>query len=306
MATSPSTPTIAPDSTSKWVYAAAVLAILIWGATPAATETAVRGVDAAAVGMLRTIIAAIILLPLALLLRLPLPTDAEGWMALVVSSLAGFVGFTLLFTIGIEQTSTSHAALILAAAPILTGLIGFTLSQQWPRWLWWLGAGIALVGEAVLIGVRTTAAATGGATLQGDLIVFASVVFVSAGYVAGGYLSAKIGTQAATAWGINIAGLALMPVLLSQFSWQEWVGNGANLASWLSVFYLAIFASILGYAAWYWAIEKAGVARVAPIQFAQPVVSLILAVVLFSEPMTIPILLSTGMILLGVLLTRQA
>lgn len=131
MAISPSTPTTAPNT---WVYVAAVLAIVIWGATPAATETAVRTVDLAAVGMLRTIIAAAILLPTALLLRFPLPADRSGWLA---------------------------------------------------------------------------------------------------------------------------------------------------------VAYLAIFASILGYAAWYWAIDKAGVARIAPIQFAQPLVRLILAVLLLSEPMTI-------------------
>lgn len=287
-------------------YSVAFIAIIVWGATPAATQIAVAGIDSATVGMLRTVIAAVILLPSALLLRLPRPKDREGWIALCVSALAGFVGYTLLFTVGVKLTSTTHAALILGAAPIFTGFIGFAIEQKWPKWLWWLGAVIALVGEAILIGYRTSGAVKGTATLEGDLVVLASVVFASAGYVAGGRLSSKIGTRAATAWGISLAGVILLPVLLSRFNFTQVVITGSNTSSWLAVIYLAVFTSIIGYAAWYWAIDKAGVARISPIQFTQPIVSLILAVSLLSEPITIPIVTALATIIFGVALTRKA
>ena len=284
----------------------AFIAIIVWGATPAATQIAVAEIDAATVGMLRTVIAAAILLPSALLLRLPRPKDREGWIALCVSALAGFVLYTLLFTVGVKLTSTTHAALILAAAPIFTGFIGFIVERKWPIWLWWLGAVVALVGEVILIGCRDLSAIGNAATLEGDLVVLASVVFASAGFVAGGHLSSKIGTQATTAWGISLAGIVLLPVLFSRFDFTHVVITGSNTHSWLAVIYLAVFTSIIGYAAWYWALDKGGVARISPIQFTQPIVSLILAVSLLSETITIPTVIAFVTIIFGVVLTRKA
>jgi drug/metabolite transporter (DMT)-like permease len=133
---------------------------------------------------------------------------------LSVAALGGFVGYTLLFAYGIKLTSTAHAALILAASPIFTGLIGFTVSKNWPQQRWWIGAAIALLGEVILIGYRNTGGTPSTATLTGDLIMLASVLFSSAGYVAGGRLSAHIGTWATTAWAISLAGVVLLPVFL--------------------------------------------------------------------------------------------
>lgn len=110
----------------------------------------------------------------------------------------------------------------------------------------------------------------------------------------------------ATAWGISLAGIILVPVLLSRVNSTQVVITGSNTSSWLAVIYLAVFTSIIGYAAWYWAIDKAGVARVSPIQFMQPIVSLILAVGLLREPITVPIVIALLTIISGVILTRRA
>jgi drug/metabolite transporter (DMT)-like permease len=61
-------------------YLLASVAIILWGATPAATRIAVEGIDALTVGLVRTVTAALIVFPLALLLRLPTPTDRRCWI----------------------------------------------------------------------------------------------------------------------------------------------------------------------------------------------------------------------------------
>ncbi len=287
-------------------YLAALLTVVLWGATPAATEVAVREIDALLVGVLRTVFAGALLLPLALALRLRLPEDRAGWLTLATASACGFVGFTLLFTLGIAMTSTAHAALIIAAAPVFTGVMGFVAERNWPRPGWWLGAGIAMLGEAVLIGYRAEVGAPHPATLHGDLVVLASAIVVSAGYVAGGRLSVRIGTWATTAWSAGFAALALVPLL----GWLLLSGEaGPRLAwspPWLAVAYLAFGSSVLAYAAWYWAIGVGGVKRVAPVQFLQPVVSLVLAVAVFAEPITLPIGIALLAISAGIVVTRRA
>jgi len=303
---------VAGESTGKvksmkntgWSWVAAFFAIILWGATPAATQIAVTAIDATIVGVLRTILASLILLPVAFMMRLPRPNDKASWEALSVSAFAGFVGYTLLFTIGLKYTSTTHAALILAASPVFTGLIGFAVDRKWPRWLWWLGASIALAGEFLLISYRTSAAGKDTASFEGDLMVLCAAVLASAGYVSGGRLSSKIGAWAATTWAIIMAGLIQIPILALPRNLAQITITNSNISSWLSLIYLVIFTSIIGYAAWYWAIGKAGVARISPIQFTQPIISLVIAAILFNEPFTYPVVIAVVTILSGVLITR--
>ena len=177
-------PPVAPAA-APWL--AGGLGILIWGATPAATKFAVQGMDAFAVGGLRTVIAGALVLPALFLLRLPLPRDRRGWTLLAISSLSGFVAFPVLFSLGLAHTSTAHAGLILAPLPILTGLIGAVVARRIPGRLWWAGAALALAGETVLVSGGDPGG--GEASLSGDLLVLAAGLSVKGGYVAGSRLS---------------------------------------------------------------------------------------------------------------------
>lgn len=277
------------------------LSILIWGATPAATKFAVRGIDAFAVGGLRTVIAGAVVLPALILLRLPLPGDRRGWMLLAISSISGFVAFPVLFSLALAYTSTAHAGLILAPLPILTGLIGAVVERRMPGVLWWGGVALAFAGEAVLVGLRD--AGGGEATLLGDLLAFAAGVCVAGGYVAGSRLSPSIGTWSVTAWGAVLGAGLMLPVVGGLSLRLDWSGAGA--AAWGATLYLAIFSSLLAYVAWYWALAAGGIARISLLQFIQPAVTLILAVLLFGEVMTAPLLLSAAIILFGVAIARR-
>lgn len=287
------------------VLASAFLAVGLWGGTPAATRLATDVLDPTAVGVFRTALAAVPLLAIALFMGMPRPRDGSDWRLLALSGLCGFVAFPILFSLGVARTSTGHAALIIAMAPVITGFVGFFWQAAWPKAVWWGGAAIALVGEAMLIwerGLFGTGAEE--ATVAGDLLVALGTVCVAVGYVAGGRLSARIGAWPTTCWGVGLSGVALCVIL-------GWWWDGIAMADigaigWGALFYLAIPSTVIGYAAWYWAMDKGGVAEVAPIQFAQPLVSLVIAALLFTEDITPAMAVATVTILGGVWLTRRA
>lgn len=282
-------------------WGAGMVTILIWGATPAATKFAVAEIDAFVVGILRTVLAGLAVVPAVLLLRLPLPDDAAGWRLLAISSASGFIGFPLLFSLALAHTSTAHAALVLAVAPIMTGLIGAVVEQRRPSHRWWGGVAIALAGEAVLVLLRGHDG--GEATLYGDLLALAACVVVAGGYVAGSRLSPNIGTWTVTAWGAVLGCLLLLPILALRIS-----GEGlpdAGPVAWAATLSLAVFSSLLAYVAWYWALAAGGVSRISALQFLQPVVTLLLAAAVFAEAMTPGLLLSAGAILVGVAIARR-
>ena len=281
-------------------YGAASVAIVFWGATPAATAVALSEIDSLAAGVLRTVIAAVFVLPIAWLGRLPLPQGRAQWGQLGISGLGGFVGFTLLFTHSLSLTSTAHAALILAGLPIFTGLIVAVVERVMPGPRWWAGVMIAFSGEALLIGAGESG---GQASLAGDLYCVAAIVFASIGYVSGSRLAARLGTWSVTSWGITLAALVQLPLLPLVWRGTDW--PAVTVGGWSGLVFTALFSSIGAYVAWYWALARGGVRRIALVQFAQPLVTLGLAVAFLGEVMTPVLLMSAALILTGVAVARR-
>jgi drug/metabolite transporter (DMT)-like permease len=282
--------------------AAASFAVVAWGLTPAATKLAVGEIDALTVGILRTVLAMAPGLPLALALRLPLPTGGGDWRLLAISAVCGFVGFPLLFGIGVNLTTTAHAALIMAALPIFTGLFGAVVARRRPDRPWWRGAALALAGEVVLVGARFGFEEP-GASLEGDFLTLASCIVAAAGYVAGSRLSPRIGTWSTTFWGLSLGGMVLLPLLVIRLDATDW--DAVTVVGWNAAGYLALFSTVLAYVCWYWALARGGTTRIGSIQFAQPVVALGAAVTAMGEVMTVPLAVATVAILAGIAIAQR-
>lgn len=286
------------------VIIAALGAVVLWGASPVASKIAVASLSPLAVTVLRTALGGMAALPTALVLGIrPPATAARRWL-LLASAIGGFIGFPLLFNLGIVRTSANHASLILAGLPILTGGISLAADRSWPLPRWWLGCAVALLGEIVLISERSVSAGAVPSSLFGDALVVASAVFASCGYVAGGRLQrAGYPSTGTTFWGAALATVLLLPVL--PWALPSILGGEVTQASWLAVLYLAFGVTILGYVLWYWALGKGDMERVALFQFLQPVSGVLLAALLLGERLTLTIAIAAALVLSGVWLAMR-
>ena len=282
------------------VLAAALLAVGLWGATPLVTKLAVGELAPLSVALLRTLLASALAVPVLLLARLAPPKGLRPTLLLGISALSGFVVFPLLFTFGQARTSAGHGALILAILPVLTGSIAAIVERRLPGARWWLGVSLAAVGTWLLIGARHDLAGS-DATLGGDLLVLASALAASLGYVTGAHAQRALGTWRVTFWGLLLGGIVLLP-LLPFLTWP----SQASPVAWASVLYLAGLSSILAYAAWYWALGQGEIARTGVIQFAQPVIGVVLAVVVLQEALSTEMLVAAAAILVGVAVARSS
>ena len=178
-------------------FALGAFAVFCWGVTPAITSFQVTEFPAVLGGIMRSALAVPAAVVCILVMRLRAPEDRSTWMWLSFSGLAAFFGFPILFTMGVAETSTTHAALILACMPVVSGGLGAVMEKRAPRIIWFVGAGLAMIGEVFLIGGRD---ASGEATLYGDLLTAAAAIIAGAGYVAGSRVTARIGTWSTTFW----------------------------------------------------------------------------------------------------------
>jgi drug/metabolite transporter (DMT)-like permease len=283
------------------IYLAAAFAVLVWGGTAVVTKIAVGVLDPLIVGVLRSVFGGLALVPVLLVVRLPVPRGLEQGLLLLLSALCGFVLFPTLYAFGLHHTTASHTGLIMAAQPIFTGSIASLVERRWPGRRWALGCMLALAGEVLLIGFRLNLHE--GGSLVGDLIILAAGFSASFGYVTGSRLSRAIGSWATTFWG-NIVGGLIMLVPLA------WLGPGIAWTEvgwpiWGALGYLALFSSIIGYVAWYWALSRGGIAKIGVVQFGTPVVTVLLAVLILGEPITLPLALSGLVIFAGIWMTQR-
>ncbi len=278
------------------VYGVTFLAIVFWGATPVATKFTVASIDSVTTGVLRSIIAGPIAVTLALALRLPLPSTPRDRVLLVVSGITSFAIWPTLLSAGIGLTTATHAGLILALIPIVTGLFASLIGAGWPRLRWWLGSAAAVIGTFVLI-VNTAWDTGGEASILGDVIIFLGIISCAIGYIAGAKITPVIGTWAVTFWGIALSAILLVPIAAGLLDRTEWAS--VDTVSWAGMLYLALFGTIGGYVAWFWALDRGGVTRIASWQLAQPVITLGLAAVLLGEAITLPLILVAAAIVAG-------
>ncbi len=282
---------------------AASIAVLIWGGTPIATRIAVDSIDPAMVGMLRTLLAALLAPFLLLALRLPVPAGGATRPLLAFAGLCAFVLFPVLFSVGIDYTTASHAALILALQPVFTTLAAHLVERSWPSRRWVVGAVLASLGAFALVHFRIGITAGTEESWLGDLLILVAGFLASIGYVAGGRAARSYPALGVTLWGLAIGGVALIPL----FAWRagaiDW--SAGTVPSWSAVAYLAFAVSSLGYLLWYWALAKGGIARIGTLQFLQPVASLVLAVILLREPMTLPLAACAAVVLAGTILAHR-
>jgi drug/metabolite transporter (DMT)-like permease len=90
---------------------------------------------------------------------LVVPSTAEVWVALVITSVAASAGAFLIQTRAQREVSPTRTAVILTMEPVFAGLFGFLLAGERLSGRGWLGAGLILAGMLVAeLGGRLPAA----------------------------------------------------------------------------------------------------------------------------------------------------
>lgn len=283
----------------NYALGAAVLALAMWSGTAIANKVAVTYMSGLTAGVLRSLLAGVIALVVASMLQLPRPSAGKDRALLIASGFASFAVWPALLSIGIERTTASHTAIIMAMIPVFTVLIAHVVERRLPRPGWWLGAAAAFAATVVLVtgkGSNSTSSST-GATVAGDLIVLAGSIVCALGYVAGGRLSGKIGSMATTFWGLASALFLLVPAfafIAADTSWSDVPAEG-----WTAIGWMTVLSSIAGYVLWFYALGKGGIARIGSLQLAMPVLTIAAAALILGEAITTKIAFVTVVIVAG-------
>jgi drug/metabolite transporter (DMT)-like permease len=291
---------------SAWlVYGLLVLMVAFWSFNFIVARVALQEFPPLLAASLRAVFAGLTLLPLYLWKGRSL--DKQPWSAkdLPVLLVLGVVGVTfnqVLFLLGYNRTSTTHAAIITGLLPLQVLTISALARIEEITRPRVMGMLVALVGVAVL----QLARGGGGhpPTLLGDALVFLSGTTFACFAVVGKRLTAKHGGLTVNTFAFLGGGAVLLPVI----AWQLRTFDLAtvSLTGWASVLYMAIFPSAVAYVIFYYALTHLPASRVSAFGYLQPVMATILAVALMGDQITGTLLAGGSLVLTGVILTERS
>jgi len=285
------------DTTHWFAFATGILTITLFALTPTTTRLAISQLKGLDIALFRIVGGGVCAFILIALFRVRPPYERGQWKLLALFSAGSFILFPTLFSVGTQNTSATHAGLTMASMPLVTSALGFVLDRRAPRMAWLLGAALAVIGEGVLIFI-TNQSSSAHPTIAGDLLVLLGCTAFCVGAVAGSRAARVIGPWRSTFWAVAVAGAALFPIAATDT--ESFSSLGFDPVIWISLVHLSMGATILACVAWSFALARGGIARVAPLQFAQPVLALIFAAALLGERVSIASIICGVTILTGV------
>jgi drug/metabolite transporter (DMT)-like permease len=278
-------------------YALGFIGVAIFSLTLPFSRMAVQEFDPLFVSIGRTVLAALVALPLLLLTRQPWP-DRSDLKTLVVIVAGVVLGFPILSTFAMKTAPASHGSVVLALLPLGTAFMSTIFAGEKPSRIFWLWS---LLGSAAVI---VYALWDGGVSLHGaDSVLVLAVIAASMGYAAGGSLSRKLGGWQVICWALIVALPVTVPLTIyfsSAVTAQE------SLQAWACFAYLGLMSQLVGFFAWNKGLAQGGVAKVGQVQLLQTFMTQIAASFILRENLTLRSLLFAGLVATCVWFGRKA
>lgn len=227
---------------------------------------------------IRFAVAGVLMLAIALAVRAPLGL-AKGWL-LVVAGFFGIFLYNALVFVGLTISPASDGALIVPTInPVLTvlfaTLIGEHLTANKVA-----GLAIATLGAAVVIGAATGLTFT-GERLLGDLLMLGGAASWSA-YATIGAITTRHGSPLGVTAIASIAGAAMLfPLGFLEHGYADVLSW--PIGAWLDIAYLVVFATIVGFVLFYWAVRRFGAGMASMVSYLVPIFALVQAVLILGE-----------------------
>ncbi|MFC4561730.1 DMT family transporter [Nocardiopsis mangrovi] len=282
----------APDGTLL-----AALGVLAFSFTFPATAWGLEGFGPWSVAAVRCGLAATIAAGCLAAGRVPVPARAH-WPGIAAVAGGVVIAFPFLSTLALQASSTSHSAVIIGLLPLTTAVVSALRTGVRPSPVFWAAAACGAAAVVAFAVVNS-----GGALGVADLYLAAALVAAAVGYAEGGRLAASLPGWQVIAWALVAAAPISVPLSVLALA-VEPVDAGPRALAGMAV--LGVVSQFGAFVAWYRGMGAIGVARASQLQLAQPLLTLLWAVLLVGEEPTWAALLAAVAVLICIAVTQRA
>ena len=268
-----------------WLLFAAMSAI--WGIPYLLIKIAVTDVDPLVVAFGRTLIGALLLLPIALYRRALGPVFRR-WKVLLLYTVVEISGPWLLLGHAETRLNSSTAGLLLAVVPMIAAVILTAMGHDRFDARRVAGLLIGFTGVAFLVGLDIH---------FDDLIAVGTMMLVAVGYAVGPIIINRRLSDLPPI-GVVTASLIVAAVLYAPFTALIGPVHLTAEAAW-SIAGLGVVCTAVAFLGFFALIAEAGPARATVITYINPAVAITLGVLLLGEPFTAGMAIGFPLVILG-------
>ncbi len=260
-----------------------------------------EGVPALSIAALRLALAAVVVLPVALLRSrrelFALPARDLGLAALSGLFLAMHFGF---WTASLDATSVMSSVVVVSTNPVFVALASAILFRERPGAGTVVGIAVAIAG-GVLVGLLD-AAQSGAASARGDLLALAAAVCGSAYLLVGRNVRPRMSLTAYVGVVYTVAAVALLTAVAVS-------GTSLELARPRGMLWVALLAAgpqLLGHTSYNYALRHVSATLVTVTLLAEPVGATLLAIPVLGQMPSLPHAAGGLLILVGIFLAARS
>lgn len=273
-----------------------VTVVLIWSTTPLAVQWSNDSLGPVAAVTLRMTTAWLVTLLVGLLLRLPLFDLKRNWRIYLVASLGIFPNMPLV-NLAAEYIPSGLIAVIFGTSPVFVAMLSS----------FWLGEGRLLPRQYIAIIIAVTGLAIifhqhvllDDRALVGIALMLASVMLFATSSVLIKRYAVDVHPMQQIFGSLSYA---LPGLLLYWVVFSGEIPQTISQKSFLSVAYLAIVGSMLGFIGYFYLLRKLPAAAVSMITLLSPLLAVWFGVTLNHEPITPAIAAGSALVVMALLL----
>ena len=288
-----------------WDVPLLLLLSLIWATAFGTIKVAVPVVGPVFLVVCRCSIGALLMLAAVALVRgARWPDSTRQWVWLVLTGIVSTAVPFWLISFAELRITSSMTGMLMTVGPLLAILLGhyFTDDEKIDRGKI-LGAVVGFAGAAYLLreGMQ------GLAGLEGSFIHPFAVMLAALFYAIGGIMAKRlpaVSAEVIAAVVLAASSITVMPLLLLDGSWPDIDEVPRDV--WLALLWLGAMPSAAAFYLRYLLIKRAGYGFVAYVGYLIPVFAIIIGNLWLDEAILLETVVTMGVILLGLLLTRNA
>jgi drug/metabolite transporter (DMT)-like permease len=293
-----------PKKLKIWI---ALLTIyLVWGSTYLAIRFAVETIPPFLMAGTRFLLAGSILYIWRRSAGDPAPTPGQ-WLRASGVGLLLLLGGNGLVSLAEQNVVSGIAALIIGSVPLwMTTIEALRPGGMRPNILGILGLLVGFGGIALLVAPSLLSGNPLESHPLGIIMLLFAALFWSLGSIYSRHARLPASSLLSTSMEMlaGAAGLYLVGTLTGE--WHRLVLTGITTRSWLSLLYLVLFGSMIGFTAYAWLLRSAPVSLVATYAYVNPLVAILLGSLFAQETLTIHVLLSALIIIGSVVLINAS
>ncbi|GAB0102074.1 EamA family transporter [Nocardia sp. JMUB6875] len=260
---------------------------VIWGVPYAMIRVAVREFDPVFVAFGRTLLGALVLLPIALYLKVLLPV-LRRWRWVLVYTVVEITGPWLLIGHAETKLTSSTVGLLIAAVPLIAIVITTRMGHEHLDMRRILGLVIGFAGVTALVGLDIDVSNLGALAAIGVSVI---------GYALGPIIIDRKLTDLPPI-GVVTASLIFAAAIYLPFSLWRLPSHYPPGPTW-SVVGLGLICTALAFVVFFALIGEVGPSRATVITYINPAVALLIGVSLLDEPLTAGMAIGFPLVILG-------